>query len=443
MTALGLSALLVAACGSDEPSSMSTERRLVPKAPSATPASTAPATTASQSAKTPEADPPRTNPPQTGSSVAPPPSADVVDCATRLVQDCRSADVRALQELLTAAGFGSLEPDGIFGPATQAALDGFEAACDECRVDGVIEVGGAEWAALKATDPVAGSTPWPTVFNSWTGGGDIPNSCSEVGGRVTVPVGPEVFFGAFDVDGGNATLHVGLRYEMCIFGFDPRDPITLTVSGPLGTHTTTVLSGASADASLIDVIAAGGPDAVTFQDLSFESIDGPVNLVGSINVRLDEPTLPGEYILDASQGTTTATRVVRVEAGDFGDPQVRVIAPSDFGAWFQATPGDALRAVLVGFPPNSTIPMAIYGGTERFREYGEPLAETGDGFDFEFVQELPSATVGGQGWAYYDFDVPDLPANPDVLWDYCLVTIESLRELYCQPGNDAVFNMAS
>ena len=81
--------------------------------------------------------------------------------------------------------------------------------------------------------------------------------------------------------------------------------------------------------------------------------------------------------------------------------------------------------------------------TDRFRSFGEPLAEDGDGYDFEFVQEIAAAAIGGQGWAYYDFVVPDLPPTTSPgNWDYCMVTVEDLRELYCQPWVDAVFEMA-
>ena len=74
---------------------------------------------------------------------------DTTDCAVALERGCGGVDVRALQELLTAKGFGDLAADGDFGPATAAALAGFEAQCDSCEMDGKIEPGGTEWAALE------------------------------------------------------------------------------------------------------------------------------------------------------------------------------------------------------------------------------------------------------------------------------------------------------
>ncbi len=78
------------------------------------------------------------------------------------------------------------------------------------------------------------------------------------------------------------------------------------------------------------------------------------------------------------------------------------------------------------------MPLALYRGTDEFTDVGAV---------FEFYDTLPTATVGAQGWAYYDFAVPDLEPLDGLIWDYCIATVESLRLLYCQPYVDAVFDL--
>jgi hypothetical protein len=137
--------------------------------------------------------------------------------------------------------------------------------------------------------------------------------------------------------------------------------------------------------------------------------------------------------LTASQAGVTVIRFVDITTGDYGDPGIRVITADDPRAWNSISPGDRLTAVLAGFAPNSTVPLALYRGTDEFTDVGAV---------FEFYDTLPAATVGEQGWAYYEFTVPGLDPLEGLSWDYCIATVESLRLLYCQPYVDAVFNVA-
>ncbi|MFW2333849.1 hypothetical protein [Ilumatobacter sp.] len=174
--------------------------------------------------------------------------------------------------------------------------------------------------------------------------------------------------------------------------------------------------------------SAGRPEVML--ELVTSEFDEPDYIVSTWE-RLDNTRLPGSYELTARQGGVSVTRFVDIKAGDAGDPAARVITADDPLAWRLISPGDPLTAVLAGFAPNTTVPLALYRATDEYTDLGAI---------FEFVQPMPSAAIGEQGWAYYDFLAPDVEDTAGT-WGYCLATVESLRLLYCQPYIDAFYSV--
>ncbi|MFW2334554.1 peptidoglycan-binding domain-containing protein, partial [Ilumatobacter sp.] len=166
-----------------------------------------------------------------------------LDCSRQLELGCEGDAVVELQDLLVRGGFGNLERDGIFGPATDAALRAFEEQCGSCERDAAIDPNGSEWSELEASEPA--DPGFASVFDSWVGGGDPENTCSWMT-LSGLPSGPTFGFG-FDLEklSEPIDMHMALRYELCFIGFDFSQPIELIVEGNGAVKNMTVLTGSS------------------------------------------------------------------------------------------------------------------------------------------------------------------------------------------------------
>jgi hypothetical protein len=355
--------------------------------------------------------------------------AEVASALLLLTAACGGDDVALQPGTTPLAPPSSTQPPPVTGPIT-AAPDTAAPATEP------------PITAPPETPPPSSATsapasPWPTVFSSWTGAGDPSDTCGGYLDFIGVPPVPFLGFG-FDLDdpSGPATLRVGLPVELCLGGFDVTRPMRLTIVGDGWTREVEVLPSGSADASVDAVFDPEGPASV-----GFGVNDGAVAYLVSQRERL---TLPdGSYSVTADQEGLSVSRTVNVVSGDLGDPVARILTSDDPFAWQGVTPGRTLTVVLVGFPADSTVPLALYRGSDRFIPLGSPGASAfGDGYEFEFVVELPPARVDGRGWGYYDFVVPDVEPQVGITWDYCLATVPELRAQFCQPGNDAVFDVA-
>jgi N-acetyl-anhydromuramyl-L-alanine amidase AmpD len=84
-----------------------------------------------------------------------------------LEEGSRGEDVKRLQKILNAAGFGPLEEDGVFGRKTERALQKFQKA-NKCDVDGI--AGPETWRALnKVNVPTATTTRATTTADDGDG----------------------------------------------------------------------------------------------------------------------------------------------------------------------------------------------------------------------------------------------------------------------------------
>lgn len=364
---------------------------------------------------------------------APTQTNQVAECSGELELGCSGGDVAELQRLLSGSGVADLTVDGDFGPATLEALQAFEASCGSCEADGRITVDGAEWVRLQDTQVDEGSgqqTAFPTAFGAWVGGGDIGNDCGDVmdrGGAEPVS-SPHIAFGWDVGETGAASLQAGYQAEMCIIGFAVDEPVGLEVRGPTGEQRAQVRSGPQANASLTDVLTGRSPSPTVFEvDDSW----------GHLFSAYEPVLLPvGTYELTATQGDLVATRVLEVVGGDLGDPGLRIIRNANLET-VTYRPGDAFPVILVGFAPGSEVPLALYVNDSR--------VETDQMAGFSLVKELSPATMNEHGYALHEVIVPDIgrpehmgPAGPQ----YCVATIPSLREMYCQPWVDATFDVA-
>jgi hypothetical protein len=291
-------------------------------------------------------------------------------------------------------------------------------------------------ATPEETPSAAASTlDFTSAFEAWVGGGDPQNTCGWVAavGESWPPPKPTFGFG-FDLETmATPQLTIPDLHEMCIVGFDLSRPMTLTLEADEWTKTVRVTPGAASDVTINGLFDPEGPSVAMLERVGHTGA-GDDYLVTRLT-RLDQPSAAGSYVLTVAQGDDVATRQVEVATRpDPGDPSLRVITAHDHDAWNLAHVGGTLRLVLSGFPPNSSIPLALYRGTNSSRDGAV-------GPEFEFVAVLEPAAVGDQGWGYHDVVVPDLAPVPEVIWDYCFVTVASLREPYCQPYVDAVFDL--
>ncbi|MDQ4039569.1 MAG: hypothetical protein M3313_14755 [Actinomycetota bacterium] len=157
-----------------------------------------------------------------------------------------------------------------------------------------------------------------------------------------------------------------------------------------------------------------------------------------------EPSIPvGIYTITAEQGELSAEAVIELQVGPLGDPYLSRLKPQDAPDVVRA--GDQLTVLLLGFPPHATVPLAVYRNTGVFRESGtEGASENGDGYDFEYAQELSTVKVNGQGWVYHTITVPaSLPAAGGASGPgYCVITVPHLMVPSCQPFLAFTFTLA-
>lgn len=336
-----------------------------------------------------------------------------ISCTPVLQRGCETASVQDLQALLVGAGIGAIAVDGIFGPNTEATLRAFEENCEVCTADGRIEIDGAEWAALEATEPEV-ENEFEAAFSSFIGGG-LQDSCRDFAfEEFDAPT-----FG-FGDDLRNpddpVRLTLGYDYDVCFVGFDPGQEFEITVEGPSGTRSFSAGSSTSEAGVVRSLFAADG--------------GGPIALDGSLasaRDRLDDPSMPGEYRITATQNDTVATRTVQIVTGERPIGERRMI-PIDGSDWSSARSGDPLRMILIGFPANVQVPLAVY-------RLGV-IASDVNMADFELVTTIEPAAVGSQGWGYHDLVLPEV----DVDGGICIATVVELAEPSCRPW-DPVINV--
>lgn len=276
------------------------------------------------------------------------------------------------------------------------------------------------------TGSSGGGGRWPSVFNSWTGGGDsIPDCETFWRSQNGTPSSPYVGDGSTEL-----TMILGTDRQICLAGFDTHSDIALTIARPDGSRqAVTVVDGQDTAVGPTDLLTGELADVVVFADHG--------DYLGTDYAQL-EPSMPaGTYTLTAEQGELSGEAVIELQLGPLGDPELRRLKPQDTYEYAHSVRvGDQLTVLLLYFPPHATVPLALYRNTGVLRD--------GDGFDFDYVRELSTVTVNDQGWAYHTITVPEaLPAVGDGSdTDYCVVTVPDLLAPFCEPGVDFTFSLA-
>jgi hypothetical protein len=269
---------------------------------------------------------------------------------------------------------------------------------------------------------------WPNVFNSWTGGGDPVPDCKTLWG--STPDSPYIGDGSAEL----ATIFLGTDRQICLAGFDTHSDIALTIERPDGSrHTVTVAGGQNTALGPTELLTQELAGVVSFADHG----DYLATDFGQL-----EPSMPvGTYAVTARQGELGDEAIIELQHGPLGNPDFSQLKPQDTYEYAHSVRvGDQLTVLLLGFPPDSTVPLAIYRNTGVFREFGtEGASEYGDGYDFAYTQELPAVNVNSQGWAYHKITVPD---SLQAATDYCVVTLPNLMTPYCQPYFTFTFALA-
>lgn len=338
-----------------------------------------------------------------------------ISCTPVLQRGCETAAVQDLQTLLVEAGIGTITVDGIFGPNTEATLRAFEEGCEVCAVDGRIEIDGPEWIALEATEPVV-ENEFEAAFSSFIGGG-LQDSCQDFAfdqfDSPTIGFGDDLL-----TPDDPARLVLGYDYDICFVGLDPDEQFEITVEAPSGTRSYSAESVFPEEGALRALFVDDGRAQILLD-----------SSLASARDRLDDPSMPGEYRITATQGDTVATRTVEIVTGEQPVGERRMI-PIDERAWSSAQSGDTLRMILIGFPADAEVPLAVY----RLGAIADGVNQA----DFELQTPIESAAVGGQGWGYHDLVLPEVDVDGDN--GICIATIAALAELSCRPW-DPVINV--
>ena len=275
-------------------------------------------------------------------------------------------------------------------------------------------------------DGPGGGAPWPNVFNAWTGGGDPGTDCA-AHWRNGIPRSPYVGDGSL----GHTTLFLGSDRQICLAGFDTHSEIALTIGRPDGSRqAVTVIGGTDATVGPNDLLTSELANVVVLADQE----DGYL----ATDFEQLEPTMPvGTYVVTAEQGELSAEAVIELQDGALGDPELSYLKPQDEYEYAHSVrAGSQLTVLLLYFSPHATVPLAVYRNTGIHGEGGS---------DFEYVRELSTVKVNGQGWAYHRITVPaSLPAaGGEFDPGYCVVTVPNLMVPQCQPYVDFTFNLTN
>lgn len=284
--------------------------------------------------------------------------------------------------------------------------------------------GNGNTGAVPGPGSSGGAGQWPSVFNSWTGGGDSVFDCETFWRGDGRPSSPYVGDGSMEL-----TMFLGDDKQVCLLGFDIHSDITLTIARPDGSRqVVTVVDGRH---------TAVKPTGLLTEELAGVLVFADHGDYLATNFAQLEPSVPtGTYTLTAEQGELSAESAIDVQPGPLGDPEWSYLKPQDTYEYAQSVrAGDQLTVLLLRFPAQADVPLAVY---RKARDSHDITS------DYEYVQELSTVTVNGQGWAYYKITVPDSlpPAGDGIGPDYCVVTLPHLMTPTCQPGFAFAFTLA-
>jgi len=148
------------------------------------------------------------------------------------------------------------------------------------------------------------------------------------------------------------TLTRGQSLQICFAGFDTNMPIELTVVDPSGAvRQLTLVPAGSTNVGPTDLLVGA------VGDVALEAFDG---YLGTRIAQLDPATPLGQYRLTAGQGNVQTEVTPTVQNYPVHHPDGGTLIHQ---GWQQEVPvraGDTLRILMLGFPANATVPLAIY-----------------------------------------------------------------------------------
>lgn len=241
-------------------------------------------------------------------------------------------------------------------------------------------------------------------------GGDVEDPCGLLSGLFPPAIEPPFIGELYEFIGGTGKQYpVGRRIDMCLHGFEPGPPITVTTTTPDATkHRVTVTIKRAAgtacstflgDCKLSDYWSLPQPLDANQETFTLQGYDtyGPLTaaLVGWI---LPDST-PGEYAVTARQGRTRDRSTIIVK--DVEKPSISV------ARWLEPSGQAGFAAMLLGFSPEEEVSTFLYRA---------------QGSKWKMVGEFLSATTDSTGRALQKFYVPhDLDSGR-----YCLMSEQTI-----------------
>jgi len=196
---------------------------------------------------------------------------------------------------------------------------------------------------------------------------------------------------------------VGQYVLLCFIGFDPFQPIDVTLTGPDGSQRSTVFrteAGLNENKGIDPFVGPVAEDALSCGDV--EAGVYPDDVVWCEFGWLIRPEYrAGRYAIEARQGDTIATGAF--DLVDPTEPWLESASQQDTVA-----PGDWIFYVLSGFEAGQVVPLAFYSRTGEITEQGEA---------FELHSDAGTVQVDDRGLALFEADSSIFPPG-----FYCLVT---------------------
>jgi hypothetical protein len=239
-------------------------------------------------------------------------------------------------------------------------------------------------------------------------GGDLVDTCGVIHGQFKPKVAPPYLGSEAGFFGLTSTFLVGDEFGWCVYGFEPDVPIGVTVTAPdsaVDAFRLLISPNATSACVNVDALCRAGEHRHLFNP-----VRGPISVFSAkSHTKQGPPTAAlggwiltgspsGDYRIEATQGDTHTVETVTVVLPERPGIDVATVRTGDRPHHI---------ALLVGFPPDSEVPLAFYRR---------------DGNHWNFQQATSVIEVDELGQAVWQFDVPNTLAPGR----YCVVAAETI-----------------